>query len=153
MKGRDVVEVLRAISAGVLVAGGATAASGCESVFHWCLNGQYGAPYYAKSVREIPEDLRASVAALPNGPLDAKLCKKLCNGDADACEVASVVEPSFPPNAHVVCFAYRENGCPSGWGSGRLPEGLALDPRCATSLGDYFARASALEAASVVSFR
>lgn len=153
VNGRDVVEVLRAIAASALVAGTATAATGCESVFHWCLNGQYGAPYYAKSVREIPEDLRASVAGLTGGPLDPKVCRRLCNAPADACEIATVAEGSAPADGHVVCFAYRENGCPSGWGSGRLPDGLALDPRRATTLGDYFARAAALEAASVVSFR
>lgn len=152
LSGRDVAKLLRAISASAAVAGSASAIVGCESVFHWCLNGQWGAPYYAKTVREIPEDLRASVATM-SAPIDKKVCQSLCGGDGDACEITSIVEPAFPANRHVVCFAYRENGCPSGWGSGRLPEGLALDPRCATTLGDYFARAAALESASVVSFR
>ncbi len=152
LNGRDVARLLRAISASAVVAGSASSIVGCESVFHWCLNGQWGAPYYVKTVREIPEDLRAGVAAM-SAPIDKKVCQKLCGGDGDACELATIVEPAFPANAHVVCFAYRENGCPSGWGSGRLPDGLALDPRCATTLGDYFARAAALESASVVSFR
>ncbi len=150
--GRSVAKLLRALFVATSVAGVVATTTGCESVLHWCLNGQYGAPYYARSVRPIPAELRSSVAGMPSGPLlDKDLCAKLCASDGDVCQLAALAE--LPETSHVVCFSYRENGCPSGWGSGRLPDGLAVRPGRAPSLGDTFARAAVLEAASVVSFR
>lgn len=152
-RGPTVAKLLRALFVATSVAGVVATTTGCDSVFHWCLNGKYGAPYYARSLRAIPAELRSSVTDLPSGPLDKDLCTRLCASDGDVCQLASIAEASLPERSHVVCFSYRENGCPSGWGSGRLPDGLAVDPGLAPSLGETFARAAVLEAASVVSFR
>ena len=160
MKGREISGVLRRLSTATFLGAVATGSAGCESVFHWCMNGQYGAPYYARDLREIPESASDALRGATTSPIDAKVCASLCGSpDAEHCELASVAEPSAADRRFVVCFAYRENGCPSGWGSGRVPDGLLLEeelasePRHARTLGDYFARAAALEAASVVSFR
>jgi hypothetical protein len=97
----------------------ALAACACEPLFHMCLNGAYGSPYYERTVREIPEDLRAAVAAstaeASDARLPARVCKTLCSGDDGPCELASIADPRYPPNAHVVCFSFREGGCPSAY--------------------------------------
>jgi len=138
LNGRAVAIVLRSLATATLLG-----ATGCESVFHWCMNGSWGAPYWAKNVIALP-------ANAPNAnPISARDCATLCGTEkAERCEIAEV-----PGESYLVCFIYRENGCPSGWGSGRMLDGIALEPRRAATVGEYFARAAALEAASVVSFR
>ncbi len=151
VSGRTVARVLRELARAALVVGVASTMSGCEAL-HLCLNGKYGAPYYARTVRPIPDELVPKLSGL-TGRLEGPICEQLCDNDGTLCQIASVADATLPAKSYVVCFSYRENGCPSGWGSGRVPEGLELDPGQAKSLGEYFARAAALEAASVVSFR